>query len=129
MTVDFDLMRREFERTWPWLEAAINTIDEPTHTKDHIWQRLEAGRAQLWPLSQSAVVTEIVGYDNGIQHLRLWLAGGDLDELRAFVPQLEAFGRDNGCSKVVIIGRKGWTRALASQGYSEPKTVTLTKDL
>ena len=129
MAVDFDLMRREFDRSWPWLQAAIETIGEQTHTKDHIWQRVEAGRAQLWPLSRSAVVTEIVGYDNDVRHLRLWLAGGDLDELRAFVPRLEAFGRDNGCSKAIIEGRKGWLRALASQGYNEPKAVTLTKDL
>ena len=128
MAVDFDLMRREFERSWPWLQAAIETIGQQTHTKDHIWQRLETGRAQLWPLPNSAIVTEIVTYDNDVRHLRGWLAGGDLDEIRSLMPSLEEFGRRNGCSKAIIEGRKGWTRALAAQGY-DAKTVNLTKDL
>jgi hypothetical protein len=40
----------------------------------------------------------------------------------------EAWGREQGCEKVTVMGRKGWERALAADGY-RPAAVLLMKGL
>jgi hypothetical protein len=44
-------------------------------------------------------------------------AGGDLTEILAMVPGMEAFARLNGCSRSIVEGRKGWEKALRAGGY------------
>jgi hypothetical protein len=61
--------------------------------------------------------------------LQLWLAGGDLGEIvNELVPRAEAWGREQGCDRVWIMGRDGWRRVLRASGYGAASTL-LTKDL
>lgn len=78
------------------------------------------GGAQLWPGDRSAGVTEIVDYPRATV-LRLWLAGGDLDELREMHDAACEWGKAQGCDMVQILGREGWARAL--DGYEKVYTV------
>jgi len=61
--------------------------------------------------------------------LHYFLAGGDLDELKLMRPHIESWGKENGCTRVTLAGRKGWARTfLQDEGYA-PKWHILSKEL
>lgn len=51
-------------------------------------------------------------------YVLVWLGGGDLDELMALRPGVEAWARAQGAQAARINGRRGWTRALRSAGFA-----------
>lgn len=108
-------LRGEYERCWPWLVETLKR--NPTHNKEHLWQRLIERRALFWPGERCAMVTEVKNYPTGFRVFHGWLAGGDLDEIVARIPQLENFAQRNGCHRATIDGRRGWQRVL--DGYQE----------
>ena len=112
--------QEHFERCKPWIEAALAKQPLPTHTIEHVWQSLESGNCILWPTPHSACVVEIVEHPTGLKTLHHWLAGGDLDELKATERSVEAFAREHGFAAITISGRD-WRRTLP--GYR--KTATL----
>lgn len=96
---------------WPrcavWLEPAL----DGTYGIDDVRADIDAGRAQLWPLERSAAVTRI--HDCPKQSiLRIWLAGGAMDDLLANMWKLEAFAREVGCTAIELEGRRGWERVM-----------------
>lgn len=118
-------MREEFDRVWPMLKPSVQRYGD-TQRKRHVWQAIESGHAQLWPLPNAALVTQIDIYPTGLKECRAWLAGGELDEIVAITPEIEAWARKRGCTRAVIFGRRGWGKALT--GYRE-MAVTYAKDL
>lgn len=99
-----------------------------THTFNDIAAGVLSGKFQLWPNHNSAVVTEIVVYPQ-LKDLHFFLAGGNLDELKAMRPLIEQWGKSIGCTRVSLAGRKGWERTfLKDEGY-EPKWFILSKEL
>tara|TARA_R110000868_G_scaffold265853_1_gene524736 strand:+ start:4701 stop:5066 length:366 start_codon:yes stop_codon:yes gene_type:complete len=120
-----DFQRPEFDRLWPILEESVHRYGE-THDKEHIWSRIESGFAQFWALPNSALVTEINTYETGMREIRGWLAAGDMDEIKAFVPKLEDWARMAGCKRAAITGRRGWLRAFAD--YRDVATI-MVKEL
>lgn len=84
---------------------------------DDVWQAVQNEQAQFWPGQNSAVVTEIRIYP-ATKVLNVWLAGGELDEIRQMLPLIRQFGHMNHCSKITMQGRKGWARALGMQAHS-----------
>jgi hypothetical protein len=117
--------REEFDRLWPLLEEAVHRYGE-THDKEHVWARIEAGYAHFWALPNSALVTEIQTYETGLREIRGWLAAGDIHEIKAFIPHLEAWGRMAGCKRAAITGRRGWLRAF--DDYRDVATI-MVKEL
>jgi hypothetical protein len=110
-----------------WLNAALDHAGR-SHDLGDVAAMLAAGEAQLWAGERAAMVT-IVEDEPRERRLLIWLAGGDLDELvGALRPRAEAWGRANGCRRVMIIGRAGWERALAAQGYA-PLARLIAKEL
>ena len=61
---------------------------------------------------KSAILTEDVTYPQPGAVWVLRLAGGDMDEIIAMTPGLEAAARMRGCDRVLIEGREGWQRRL-----------------
>lgn len=118
------MIEHELDRVWPWLEAALAHAGD-THRKEHILARILDGRAQLWTEPGAACVTSIERSDTGLREVNGWLAGGDLDGVRRIVARAEQWGREIGCQRALITGRRGWLRALP--GYREAATV-LIKD-
>ena len=83
-----------------------------THSEDDVLDLLRADQAQFWPAANSAMVTEIVGYPQG-SHCRIWLAGGEYDELRALERDMVIpWASSMGCRRIELVGRKGWARRL-----------------
>jgi hypothetical protein len=47
----------------------------------------------------------------------VWLAGGEWNEIREWIPTIEGFMRDRGAHRVWIRGRPGFQRVLQPYGY------------
>ena len=113
--------RLEWERVKGFLEPALGD----THTLDDVYEEIVNHRAELWPLPNGALVTQVASYPRK-RVLRVWLAGGDLDEFKRGVPFLDDIARELGCDGIEIEGRKGWERVLMDYTV---KSVFLTKDV
>lgn len=110
----------EWDRCAPYLEPALDGC-----SLEDVHAAIRDGRARLWPLERSAAVTEILRYPR-LRALRVWLAGGDLDELRRNMGTLDAYARACGCDRIEVDARKGWQRVLTDY---EMTRVVLTKEL
>lgn len=103
-------MLEEWSRCRAWLVPAL---DE--NTEQELLQELLANRVQLWRGTRSAMLTQLV---NGPEpFILVWLGGGDLRELLALAPGVEAWARVHGARAARINGRPGWARALRLLGF------------
>ena len=85
------------------------------------------GDAQFWPAVDAAMLTEL---DSTGRNLHIRLFGGTLERLREMLPDVEAFGRALGCTRITLTGRRGWERtALARERDYRPVATLLRKDL
>jgi hypothetical protein len=50
-------------------------------------------------------------------YILVWLGGGELGELLAMRPGVEAWARAQGAQAARINGRRGWARALRGGGF------------
>ena len=80
------------------------------------------GKAQFFPLDKSAIVTEIVDYPQKAM-CRIWLAGGDLDELVEAEVAIATWAKALGCDGMEIIRRRGWSRKL--ENYQQSAVVLM----
>ena len=117
---------REWERCRPWIEAALEYAGG-THMIEDVREAVETGRALLLAGRQSAMVCEVQIYPQ-FKSFHVWLAGGDLAEIRSSQPQLEEYARHLGCARISIAGRRGWVRAINDLGYQE-KFTTVVKEI
>ena len=115
----------EFKKRRHLIKDALEYADN-SHTPEDVLSAIEKKRAQLWPLPNSVIVTEIVSYPAG-RSIRFWLAAGNMDELLAAEPFIAKWGKENyGRKKVEIIGRKGWIKKLKDYKH---KAVLLSKEI
>lgn len=88
-----------------------------------------AGDLQFWPGPHSVILTEIVVAPRR-KMLNFFLAGGNLPELEAMYPAVEAWGMTMGCTSAMMTGRPGWARSfLREQGWHPSKLVIFEKPL
>lgn len=117
----------ELNRCREWVEDALEYAGG-THNFNDIAAAVLSDRFQIWPSNNAVVVTEIVVYPQ-LKDLHYFLAGGNLDELKAMRPIIEAWGKGVGCTRVSLAGRKGWERTfLKDEGY-RPNWFVLSKEL
>ena len=100
----------DFETSWPHLKKALR-LAGGTHTKRDIFYGIAVGDFQLWPGRRSAALTEVVKYPQ-MRSVRIFLAGGQLDELVKVEKNICNWAQEIGAKRVEIAGRKGWLRAL-----------------
>ena len=100
----------EWERCKPYIIGALEYANH-SHGIDDVKRAIDIGNAQFHPLENSAIVTEIVDYPKK-SVCRIWLAGGDLDELIHAERHIARWAKQIGCHAMEIIGRKGWQRKL-----------------
>ena len=114
----------------PYLEAALEHSNG-THHVDDLPPMFQNAELQLWVGERCVAVSEFLNFPRK-RRLNVFLAGGDLSEMRAMRPGVEAFARANLCDGVMFSGRateavkrtSGWGRA---SGY-EPTHVCFIKD-
>lgn len=111
-----DLLRRAIEHSYQ------------KFTLEEVAAEISEGRSTLFRGERSVMVCTLQKHHDEITG-HVWLAGGDLDELRDVLrPQAEAWVKANGGSYATIEGRRGWVRALRDQGFEEV-AVTVRKRL
>lgn len=110
----------KLDRFRPELEAAMDH-NGGTHTFDDLTAMVLQGRLRMWTTENSIALTEVIEYPRQ-KHYHVFAAGGDLGEIVATIPQVEQAARDAGCCKLTVSGRRGWVRALASEGWAEQFT-------
>ena len=67
-------------------------------------------------MEESFLVTEICSYPK-LRSLHIFLAGGDLDEIKSIDDTLLEFAKQLNASVISLSGRRGWTKALADLDY------------
>lgn len=106
----------------------IAAVLEHAHSErdiEHVIAALVAGESQLWVQYSDAgehigtAVTRIIDYEClrvcVIEHC--FGLSGQAEAYFSSIEEIERWAAYNGCQEVRIIGRKGWRRALADQGY------------
>ena len=119
-----DRMGAQWERCHKWISDALK-YSGVTHSIEDVYLACAVGEAQLHPLEKSCIITEVVDYPS-LTVCRIWLAGGDLDELVEAEKSIAVWAKAQGCDAMEINGRKGWQRQL--KDYTAT-SVVLTKDL
>ena len=118
--------REHLERLRHHVEAALE-YSGGTHRFEDVLEMVEKNQLQVWPATQSIVLTEIIVYPR-LKNLHYFLAGGDLDELSRMRPMIESWGKSVGCTRVSLAGRRGWAKTfLKDEGYSPQWTVLAKK--
>jgi hypothetical protein len=116
----------ELRRCRPFIEGALCYCGG-THEWDDIVYLVRRRLAQFWPGERAALVTEVINTPCQ-RYLNIWLVGGELEEILAIEPHIINFAREQGCTRVIANGRKGWERVLAPLDY-RPVYVAYEKDL
>jgi GNAT superfamily N-acetyltransferase len=126
-------MRESPSEAWarclPYIQAAL-AHSGGTHTIEDVVDGIEDGRFRFWPGGRSAAVTQTWD-EPRLRTLNIWLAGGDLRELRAMGVAIEEWARSHGYGRVVAGGlshKRGWLRVAAALGF-ESRWTTYAKDL
>jgi hypothetical protein len=117
---------KRFAALRPQLEAALARGGN-THSVEDVLQAVADNRAFAW-LGEACVVLTTIEAHPQRRVLRYWLAAGDMEELMAFRPGIEAYARGLNCDCIVESGRDGWARMLRGHGY-EKTCVVLSKEL
>lgn len=109
------------------IESALKFADD-SHSFEDIKAAVGRNELQFWPGFSSVVITEIIQLPR-YKALNLFLAGGNIPELQAMLPEIEKYAAYVGADRIVLTGRKGWLRSfLVHEGYAE-KMVTMEKKL
>lgn len=113
-------------RCEPMLQRAVDEADAGFDLR-FVWDEIISNRAQFWPGATSIGVSRLANAPNGSQSCICWLCAGDgLDEIRKTLATVRAWAKGIGCSRMEIIGRRGWLRALS--GFRETATI-LVEDI
>lgn len=110
-------LHKEVLRVRPFLQPALDHGGN-THDYVHIVNGILSGVLQLWPTENSALVTEFHTYPNK-KFLHIFLAGGDLQEIKDTHSGLVHFAKATGCTGLSLNGRPGWIKALADLGFEQ----------
>ena len=119
-----DKLKEKFEKNRKYIADALE-YSGGTHSIDDVYLACAVGEAQLHPLEKSCIITEVVDYPS-LTVCRIWLAGGDLDELMQAEKSIAVWAKAQGCDAMEINGRMGWKRKLKDY---KATSVVLTKDL
>jgi hypothetical protein len=91
-------------------------------------QKIASRQAFFFPGAGSAMVGEIQVYPTGKKVFQVTWAVGEVGELVAMAPGVEAVMRMMGCSGILIEGERAWEKVLEPHGY-KPFSTTIYKAL
>ena len=115
------------EAMLPYRKMLVEALNHSggSHTFQNIVDAVQQEVMQFWPMEKSCLVTEVINYPN-LKTLHIFLAGGDLQEIKSIDNTLEFLCQEIGADYISLSGRRGWIKALADIGY-ELSHVTLAK--
>lgn len=105
-----DAIRRQIERALVYAGGS--------HTVDDVIEQCHRGEMQMWEGTQSVVVTQILTYPR-LKELCFFIAAGKMSEMQRLGPIIWAWGKEQGCTRAVFVGRPGWARSFLTleQGW------------
>lgn len=123
------LVKQAEDTVGPYRELLESALERSggTHTYEDVLDAIILGDMFFWPAQKSCMVTEIVQYPR-LRALHVFLAAGDLNEIRGMESSLISFAKSIKCSALSMSGRKGWTKALKEMDWNEAHT-TLVKQI
>ena len=95
------------DATWaraaPLLERALEHA-HGTHQLADVAKAITAGQLQLWATGRSAAVSEILNFPRK-RALNVFLSAGEIEDIRAALPGMMAYGQGHGCDRIMFAGR------------------------
>lgn len=119
-----DNPRQDWAVAEPHIAAALADLDQGFTTDDVLEMILDKD-VHLIVGEKSAMCVEGL-QTPGMRILHIWLAGGDLDELREGEKKFSGEWKKVGFNRISITGRSGWKRVLS--GYKQT-AILLSKEL
>ena len=98
----------EWDRCSLWIQAALDHGGNLFSLED-VLEAIQKGEAQFWPGKNCAMVTEIRKYPRKTL-CNVWLAGGDLEEIKQISMYIRSFAKLNNCDAIMLQGRPGWQK-------------------
>jgi hypothetical protein len=103
-------------------------IDPRFYTIEYLDWLLSSGQAKIWFADDAAVIAEIKTFPTGAKALDFLVVAGDVEQIVGLNPEIEEWGRMNGCAYGIIESRDGWQKIMKSHGYT-PFQLSLVKEL
>lgn len=107
-------LQKRFRKALDGLGGAYDVED--------IFRRIDDGALQSWQSGQSVVVTEVLGYPRK-RIVNVLIAAGNIDEIMELQERVSQWARELGCSKIVMSGRKGWSKVLPRHGWTNGRCI------
>lgn len=127
----------EIARAWPRIEMALDvdpSLWNTAWTKDDLLAQVVAGHVQVWVVELDGFYTMILMtqiYTNFVSKTLqiFWAYGEDMFRALDLMSDVfDDFGATYGCTKLEIVGRKGFERVLRPFGF-EPKFTSYERDI
>ena len=99
------------------LERAL-AHSQGTHLWEDIVEAVEEKDMFFWPGKRSAAITEVLDFPRK-RCMHIFLAAGDMEELKQMEPCFVEFAKHFECDFVSLSGRAGWQRSLKDMGYKD----------
>lgn len=109
-----------------YIEPILNDL------KTHLWKDIvygiSIGHFHLITLPNGAIVCEFVNYPR-LRACNIFLAGGDLEEMKELQPDLIKWAKENGAERLEIRGRLGWLKTFKNELDSDKTYIQISKDI
>ena len=123
----------EIDNVWDKVEPFLQRLEPRAHgdwTVGDIYAALKDARMQLWVSVRACKligvsITKIKKLPNKTVCLIVGAVGDEIDVWKHHRKEIEPWARDNGCTEMEIIGRRGWIKKLPD--YEETYTVLRKK--
>ena len=115
-----------FQKVEKILQPALEY--DNTYNMQDVADCIDSCTMQLWPGTNSAVVTQVQNFPR-MKVLHIFLAGGNLEELETLTPHIQKFAEYMGCQKITLTGRKGWSRTFVSKFNMKPTHYWLSTEV
>ena len=113
----------QFQQHAPGVEEALRRCGDPQTIEDVVAE-IARGHAQIWGDERALLVTQVAG-----TYLHFWIATGELHATIEWSHRAMEWARTHyGCTKSTLTGRRGWLRALKSEGWRE-QAILLERDI
>lgn len=122
--------KARLEDVWPLVEwrvvKALRKCGD-THTSDDFYERCMSETAQLWLINESSrvtglVITEIYASRRG-KTCAIPVAAGSMTAMGVVFEVVIPWAREASCTRLEVLGRNGWVKALKSRGFKPLATI------
>lgn len=104
----------------PEFEAMLDPAKWPIHWLD---KQISRGEATAFCADNACIIAALRQFPGGAIEVHGLCACGDLSAIKALIVQAEEWGMASGATIATIASRRGWVRALSSDGYAETQVM------